>query len=156
MINQRGVNLHTMSQSRMSRSTRLKRKNRPKTCAKSSQKDRLPSAEARQSIAEAKVDPMNSNPSGTPSKIDIRLSFSDLGGTISRISLGKCFKNMRGWKRSKTSKYAEVATDSKPPSRRMRIVSTKGPSHRRRPCLSAWRFFAARVYCLHNRAYQGF
>src|SRR5450759_2310521 len=143
MINQRGVNLPTMSQSRMSRSTRLKRKNRPKTCAESSQKDRLPCAEARQSSAEAKVDPMNSSPSGTPSKIDIRLSFSDLGGTISRISLGKCFKNMRGLNLSKTSKYVEATTDSNAPSRRMRIVSNKGPSPRCRPFPSAWGFGAA-------------
>src|ERR1700693_3795891 len=46
------------------------------------------------------VDPMNSSPSGTPSKIAIHLSSSDLGGTISRISLGKGFKNMRGLNRS--------------------------------------------------------
>src|SRR5215471_16635120 len=151
MINQRGVNLHTMSQSRMSRSTRLKRKNRPKTCAKSSQKDRLPSAEARQSIAEAKVDPMNSNPSGTPSKIDIRLSFSDLGGTISRISLGKCLKNMRGLKRSKTSKYAEVANGQQTTisQNAHRVYQGAIPST---PTVIGVESVAARVYCLHYRA----
>jgi hypothetical protein len=83
----------------------------------------LPCAETRQSSAEATVDPMNRSPSGTPSKIDIRLSFSDFGGTIARISLGKCRKNVRGLNRSKTSKYVEATADSNAPSRTMRIVS---------------------------------
>lgn len=46
-------------------------------------KERLPRAAVRQSNAEVKGTPMS-----RPSKIDIRCSFSDLGGTISRISLG--------------------------------------------------------------------
>jgi hypothetical protein len=40
----------------------------------------------------------------SPSKIDIRRTFSDLGETMSRISLGKWPKNMRGLNRSKKSK----------------------------------------------------
>src|SRR6185369_4130383 len=89
MINQCGVSLQTMSQSRTSRSTRLKRKNRLKTCAESSQKDELPFEDARQNSAEVKVDAMNMSPSGAPSKTDIRRSLSDLGGMILRISAGK-------------------------------------------------------------------
>ena len=61
--------------------------------------ERRPRVAARQSNADAQSAPIS-----RPSRREIRLSLSDFGGTTVRISLGKCRKNIRGLKRSTTSK----------------------------------------------------